>query len=90
MGPGCGAERVKTLISPNEAAPEKPRPRDEMFCYVQDKLRMLQTIEEVSGKEAMMGYKREHRVMVLFKNLLEHLEQQELEKLAAADKKAKR
>lgn len=51
---------------------------------------MLQTIEEVNGSEAIAPYQRELRVMVLFKNLLETLEQKELEKSAAADKKGRR
>lgn len=72
------------MTSPTE------RPREEMFTYVQDRLRMLQTIEEVNGSEAIAPYQRELRVMVLFKNLLETLEQKELEKSAAADKKGRR
>ena len=57
-----------------------------MYGYAIERIRALEIRRSVDGGEMLEGWKRELQVMLDIKTLIEWLDQQELERLAAADR----
>lgn len=87
MARACGGEKVRTLTSRTDRPWTFPVGA---YGYAIDRMRAIQARRDTEGKEMLPGWEREYRYHAWVKELIEWIDQAELEKTAAADRRGKR